>query len=378
MAGPDGYRHTARMSDDPRDDADPHVEALTGLLLPLLSAIDGLQYAQRHLYPPLLVQLAARVEGLAPPLASGLAAFQALEWPEHMAPFREHLETAVEMARRGIEGLVQAQDEPEGIVAAYRGLRHIPRALEALYPLTRGLAPVSRFFLEDHAAADPELMRRLTEATGGPGEVGVMHAQNERNERGGFSLYVPEYDDGSEPRPLVMVLHGGTGHGRAFLWTWLKEARSRGLILIAPTARDMTWSLMPPDIDTENIEAMLAWVRERWAVDESRMLLTGMSDGGTFTYVSGLRAASPFTHLAPIAASFHPMMMDFLEGPRIEGRRIYLTHGKLDWMFNIDVARTANAVLTQAGADVEYREIDDLSHTYPREENARILDWFLH
>lgn len=366
------------MTDEPRnDDADPHVDALTGVLLPLLSAIDGLQYAQRHLYPPMLAQLAARVEGLAQPLADGLAAFQALEWPEHMDSFRQQLETAVEMARRGIDGLVQAQDDPEGIVAAYRGLRHIPRALEALYPLTRALPPVSRFFLEEQAAADPALMQSLADATGGPGEVGVMHADNERDSRGGFSLYVPEYYDASEPRPLVMALHGGTGHGRAFLWTWLKEARSRGLILIAPTARDMTWSLMPPDIDTQNIEAMLAYVREHWNVDSSRMLLTGMSDGGTFTYVSGLRGASPFTHLAPIAASFHPMMLDFLEEPKLEGRKIYLTHGLLDWMFNIEVPRVANAVLSQAGADVTYREIPDLSHTYPREENARILDWFL-
>jgi len=26
---------------------------------------------------------------------------------------------------------------------------------------------------------------------------------------------------------------------------------------------------------------------------------------------------------------------------------------------------------------VVYREIADLSHTYPRDENGRILDWFL-
>ena len=30
-----------------------------------------------------------------------------------------------------------------------------------------------------------------------------------------------------------------------------------------------------------------------------------------------------------------------------------------------------------AGAAVTYREIEDLSHTYPREENARILDWLM-
>ena len=35
---------------------------------------------------------------------------------------------------------------------------------------------------------------------------------------------------------------------------------------------------------------------------DGKMLLTGMSDGGTFCYVTGFDAASPFTHLAPVAA----------------------------------------------------------------------------
>jgi hypothetical protein len=30
----------------------------------------------------------------------------------------------------------------------------------------------------------------------------------------------------------------------------------------------------------------------------------------------------------------------------------------------------------EAGADLVYRELEDLSHTYPREENDRILAWF--
>ena len=33
-------------------------------------------------------------------------------------------------------------------------------------------------------------------------------------------------------------------------------------------------------------------------------------------------------------------------------------------------------VLTEAGADLCYRELPDLSHTYPRSENGAILSWF--
>jgi phospholipase/carboxylesterase len=35
----------------------------------------------------------------------------------------------------------------------------------------------------------------------------------------------------------------------------------------------------------------------------------------------------------------------------------------------------ARQALEAAGARLVYREIEDLSHTYPRDENPRILDW---
>ncbi len=44
-------------------------------------------------------------------------------------------------------------------------------------------------------------------------------------------------------------------------------------------------------------------------------------------------------------------------------------------MFPVQVARQTQQALSAAGADVIYRELDDLSHTYPREMNAEILSW---
>jgi phospholipase/carboxylesterase len=78
-----------------------------------------------------------------------------------------------------------------------------------------------------------------------------------------------------------------------------------------------------------------------------------------------------------VSASFHPFLLELTTPERISGLPIYLVHGELDWMFPIDMARMAQRALAGAGADVTYREIADLSHTYPRDENARIMDWFL-
>jgi phospholipase/carboxylesterase len=63
------------------------------------------------------------------------------------------------------------------------------------------------------------------------------------------------------------------------------------------------------------------------------------------------------------------------DAERLRGLPIHLVHGALDWMFDVEIAREANRALTAAGARVTYLEIDDLSHTYPREANAAILRW---
>jgi phospholipase/carboxylesterase len=54
---------------------------------------------------------------------------------------------------------------------------------------------------------------------------------------------------------------------------------------------------------------------------------------------------------------------------------VRLCHGALDWLFPVALARAARDELARAGAAIEYREVADLSHAYPREENDGILRW---
>jgi phospholipase/carboxylesterase len=191
-------------------------------------------------------------------------------------------------------------------------------------------------------------------------------------------VYVPETWDGRTPAPLVVALHGGSGHGRDFVWSWLREARARGVLLLAPTALGRTWSIMGgQDLDAPRLRAAVDQVAATYNIDRSRVLLTGMSDGATYALLGGLAEGAPFTHLAPACGVLHPLLLARGGILGAHGRRIYLVHGALDWMFPVETARAGRQALEEAGARVVYREIEDLSHTYPRDENPRILDWLL-
>jgi phospholipase/carboxylesterase len=353
------------------------VDDIVAVLPPLLQSLEALGFVARNLNPP---DFGSVMEAAGEPDAALRAVRPRLSaWPTEFDAIKIALEAASDAALASFEGLRAVQNGNGDLVSVFRALRYAPRAQEALYALVAKLPPVSQFFVEPSLREDAALLARLAQPAND--NTGIFHDHNEPGSRGGFSLYVPEYYTPDRAWPLVMALHGGSGNGRGFLWSWLRDARSHGAILVAPTATGnasnskSTWALMGEDTDTPNLLRILEQVRSRWNVDAQKILLTGMSDGGTFCYVSGLENASPFTHLAPVSATFHPLMAEMADADRLRGLPIYLVHGRLDWMFPVQVARQTKQLLSAAGANVTYREIDDLSHTYPREMNAPMLAW---
>jgi phospholipase/carboxylesterase len=349
---------------------EPITDPFAALLPPLLRSMEARGFIARHFHPP---DFAAVMEAVGTPEDDLRAARAALEIESgESTGARGQLLGAADAALAAYEGLRKAPGEANGVRAAFRAFRYLPRAKEALYPLAGAVNAINRFFLDPSLRDDAGAVGR----TGAPPResTGVMHVENEPGSRGGYSLYVPEFYTADRPWPLVTALHGGSGNGRNFLWTWLRAARSLGAVLVAPTAMGPTWALMGEDTDTPNLDRIVDAVRSRWNIDESRMLLTGMSDGGTFCYVSGLEDASRFTHLAPVAATFHPLMAEMALPERLRGLPITLVHGALDWMFPVETARQTQALLAAAGAELVYRELDDL-HCYPDEINAVLLEW---
>jgi phospholipase/carboxylesterase len=356
------------------------IDTIGRLLLPILGTLERVMWVQRHLHPPLAARLAEELAPRMEAVAVPLRAFEAQAWPEDLHFMRDRLADVARQTLELVGAFVDAARSPGDPIGLFRALRRFAGVQETLYPLAPAFEPVSRWFLDPARRDDDALIARLREGALRDDEVrvGVLHAQNDRGTRGGFSLYVPEQWDGRTAMPLVVALHGGSGHGRDFLWSWVREARARGVLVLAPTSRERTWSIRPgADADAEPLARAVESVAAQYALDRSRVLLTGMSDGATYALLCGLRAATPFTHLAPACGVLHPALLVSGDLARARGRPIYLVHGALDWMFPVATAHLAREALTAAGAQLVYREIEDLSHTYPRDENPGILDWLM-
>lgn len=361
------------------DDA-TRLDAVATLGVPLLDELATFEFIQRRLHPPRIAELREVLRPRGEALRAALEAFRRA-LPEARADGTRTgldslcaaLDEATSVAIRAAELFCEDGDPARGLARVLGAMQSHALAQEKLFGLRRALPPVDRFFLETGRHDEAGTF----DAPGAEGAGGGLHhASNDRGSRGGFSLWIPETPIGA-PFPLLIVLHGGSGHGADFLWTWLREGRSRRCAILAPTSRGPVWSFNGPDIDAASLGAMFDWVCERWPIDRERVLLTGLSDGATYSLYAGLQADVPYTALAPISGVLHPANFALGNLARARGRPVYMVHGALDWMFPVEIARAAAGELRAAGADLVYRELEDLSHTYPREENARILDWFL-
>ncbi|HOM28231.1 MAG TPA: phospholipase [Deltaproteobacteria bacterium] len=262
-------------------------------------------------------------------------------------------------------------DPARAFLAALQSVRPFCRAHELLFPLASSIPTLRSLFEEGAAACTPGAPRG-----GRPGPEDLLVHKTSLGDdpygRGGYSLFVPSSGRG-RPVPLVVAMHGGSGHGRDFLWTWLREARSRGFILMAPTSSGRTWSLDDIARDAERVAGHIDEVCSKHQVDRTRVLLTGVSDGGTFALGLGLGDWLSAPDIAPVAC-----VLPRVDLKAARSRRILWVHGALDWMFPVGTAARACEELSRAGCDVRLRIIQDLAHAYPREENDAILGWFDH
>jgi len=192
----------------------------------------------------------------------------------------------------------------------YRALRRFARIQEALYPVAPVVDAVSRWFLSPIAASTTRWSSACARGDAdGDSRIGVLHADNERDERGGCRSTWPETWTGGAAA-AGGALHGGHGHGRRFP---LELAARRPLARRARAGADLarrTWSLMGEDVDGEPLlQNRRARGHALSGGSHADAGHRGCSTGHVRVRV-GAREGTPFTHLALLLpASVHPMVV---------------------------------------------------------------------
>jgi phospholipase/carboxylesterase len=184
-------------------------------------------------------------------------------------------------------------------------------------------------------------------------------------------LYIPEGYLSTAPAPLLLLLHGATGRATNWFGSYGDRADANGFITLAVDSRDFTWDAIHGSFgaDVVFLDAALASVFSRVAVDRDRIAIAGFSDGATYAITLGLANGDLFSRIVAYSPGY------LAESERVGRPRIFVSHGTLDSVLPITRAsRSIVPRLRDAGYDVTYQEFDG-AHEVPAAISDQAMTW---
>jgi phospholipase/carboxylesterase len=222
------------------------------------------------------------------------------------------------------------------------------------------------------AYARGHLLSRPRPPAAGSPPTGLVPLQLSGSDRDGV-LYVPASYDPATAAPLLLSLHGAGGSGRRGLPRLQTLAETHGLLVLCPDSRGSTWDLVRGGFgpDVEFVDRALDLVFARYAVDPSRIVAEGFSDGASYALSLGLLNGDLLNHVI----AFSP---GFVLAERRRGRpRCFVSHGTRDPILPIDrCSRRIVRDLRDDRYDVSYTEFEG-GHVVPPEIARDAVDWLL-
>jgi phospholipase/carboxylesterase len=335
-----------------------------------------------------------------------LRAFEALQEKIHFAKIKQHKQTLFDEVGDLFPPLTSALDEltpPPGLekfhqqwrevvthlddaytsfltgsesnffVAYFQSRRAFSLGKYLLYSLRVQLPTLQKYWVLPDMA--PRLAELETPVAGLQVQTGVMH-RPATDVHGEYSLYVPENYDPSRQWPLIIAMHGGHGRGDDYLLTWIRSAKSRGYLVLSPKSLADTWSLQQPGVDIRSILTMVEELLDEYAIDTGKLFVTGLSDGGTFSFALGLSCPKLFAGIAPIAAAGTFLALFDLQASKT--LPVFMVHGAQDFIFPVAMARAAYDLLMQNDfTNLTYKELPEWGHAYTYSINETlVLPWF--
>ncbi|HLZ46682.1 MAG TPA: PHB depolymerase family esterase [Gemmatimonadales bacterium] len=197
-----------------------------------------------------------------------------------------------------------------------------------------------------------------------------------------YQVYVPA-DYASKPNwPAILFLHGAGERGsdgllqtNVGIGAAIRQNASRypAIVVFPQAPLDSQWVGTPADMA---VAALQQTLRE-FHVDPSRVYLTGLSMGGHGTWYVAYRHPELFAAIVPICGWVRDFPMFRGSAPVVPGDSatvmtnlaqrlgkvpIWIFHGEVDQVVNVNGSREPAAALKAAGADVRYSELLGMNH----------------
>ena len=183
-------------------------------------------------------------------------------------------------------------------------------------------------------------------------------------------LYVPASAKAG-PVPLMVVLHGAGGSAQGIRRRLFEATDSIGFAILIPDSRGPTWDAIRGDYgaDIAFLDSALKLVFTRVAIDPSRVIVGGFSDGASYALALGRINGDLFSRVLAFSPGFVP------PGVAKGKPEIYITHGDNDPILPFEVTSQRIApMLTRAGYSVTLKQFVG-GHTVPGDVASEAFRW---
>ncbi len=173
------------------------------------------------------------------------------------------------------------------------------------------------------------------------------------------------------PVPLVVLLHGAGGSASGIAARLSAAADSAGAVFVVPDSRGPTWDAIRGDYgpDVEFIDRALQRVFGMFAVDPSRVIVSGFSDGASYALALGRMNGDLFTRVVAFSPGFVP------SGSAVGKPEVFITHGDNDRILPLEsTSLRIVPALIRAGYPVTFRQFTG-GHTVPENLARDAFAW---
>jgi len=304
--------------------------------------------------------------------------------PEQQAALQRRIESLRQTVARYERNLARAQRcDDSALAEAYLQLEKIALLQTRYRP---------GFFRETMLARLADTAEEVISRLGGPAPA-VRSGFHERAYLSDIDLspqpyfvYVPTSYDGAKPFPVLIFLHGYDYYIDKINWQETmyspdleKLGENQGYIVVMPYARSNTEFM---GIGEDDVLHVLDLVKKQYRVDDSRVIISGASMGGSGAYTIAAHYPHLFAGVFTITGrvDYYKWMRiektalprfkqvqidmdyvrDLLRNLRYIPVRIF--HGRLDHLLDVGQSRLMNSLLRQLDQPVAYVEFPDDGH----------------